>query len=123
MGLSPVYIGIVVLISDFALMPFVRFLFNNSKRIGRLEKLRGKLFADERKMRSSKWLKRFQNMGKLGVVILVSVPGAGGVWSGTILSHILSLKRIEAYILVGLGSIIGCLIFVLSFQGIIKWVL
>ena len=123
MGLSPIHIGIVALISDFSLMPFVRYLFENTKRVGWLEKLRKKLFADEKRLRESRWLRRFQNMGKLGVVILVSVPGGGGVWSGTILSHILDLKKLETYFLVGLGSVFGCLIFVLCFHGIIKWIL
>ncbi|NQS98107.1 MAG: small multi-drug export protein [candidate division Zixibacteria bacterium] len=123
MGLSPVYIGIVALASDFALMPFALLLSDNSKRIGWLEKLRRKLFADEKKVRESKWLKRFQNMGKVGVVLIVSIPGAGGVWTGAVLSHILNLKKLETYILLGLGSAIGCIIFILCFHGIMNWVL
>ena len=121
-GLTPVFIGIIVIIYDLALMVVVRMIFENSSRITWLERLRKKLFADHDKLRKSKWLKFCQNLGRLGVFIITAVPFSGGLWTGSILAHILNLQRKETYILVGLGSILGCAIFVVSFMGIVKLV-
>lgn len=122
MGLSPLEIGVLVLINDVFLIVFVRSLFDRSMRIRWLGELQQKLLIDENKLRRSKWLRYFQNLGRLGVLVVVSTPFAGGVWSGSILAHILGLKKSDSYFLIGVGSVIGCAIFVLGFYGILTWV-
>ena len=123
MGISPWTIGLVVLIYDLGLMILVRAVFDGATgRLKILQNLQNKLFMSEERLKRSRWLRTFQNLGRAGVVIIVSTPCAGGVWSGAVLSHILKLERIESYWLMGIGSAIGALIFVLSFLGIIHWV-
>ncbi len=122
MGTSPITVGFVALGCDILLAIMVRTLIENSSRLKILKKYRDRLTAHELKVKRSK-LASFQNLGKIGVVLVVSIPCAGGVWSGAILSQILALKRTDFYWTIILGSAIAAAIFVLSFEGIIHWVL
>jgi uncharacterized membrane protein len=122
-GLSPFTIGIVVILWDYGLMVIIRKLFNDKLKWKWLDKMRAKLFEDQNKMKQSKWTNIILNLGKSGVILIVALPFAGGVWSGAIISHIMKLSKTESYLLIGLGSTIGCAIFVLSFIGIVNWVI
>jgi len=122
MGLSPVFIGVLVLFSDFTLIPFALFMLEGSQKIPWLDRWRRRLLLNEERVRQSRRLRYAQRLGKLGIVAIVSIPLSGGVWTGVILSHLMGLKRFEEYVLIGLGSVIGCAIFVLSFIGIVHWV-
>ncbi len=121
MGLSPLTIGVIVVLSDFGLIFFVRFLANNFMRFKWFKVIRDRFFINEQKVEQSRWLLYLQNLGRLGVVVVVATPLAGGVWSGSILSKMLGLKDLESFGLIALGTVIGCAIFVLGFQGIISW--
>lgn len=122
MGMSPVNIGVTVLITDIGLMFFAQALLENSLRLKWLKKLQQKIFISEDKLERSRWLRSFQNLGRLGVVIATSIPLSGGIWTGLLMSKVLGLGKAESYVLVALGSTFGCAIFVVSFLGIVYWV-
>jgi uncharacterized membrane protein len=122
MGLSPVFVGLVVLAQDVIQTPFIIMLLQGTAQVPWLEKFRRRLILDEERLKSSRmmgWLKRVQH---LGVVVVVSTPFAGGIWTGCILSHVFGLGRLNAFVLIAVGSVFGTIIFVLSFIGILHLV-
>jgi uncharacterized membrane protein len=121
-GMSPVNIGVIVLIADIGLMFFAQALLENSLKLKWLKKLQQKIFISEDKLERSWWLRSFQNLGRLGVVVVTSIPLSGGLWTGLLMSKVLGLGKVESYALVALGSAFGCAVFVVSFLGIIYWV-
>ena len=122
-GFSPITIGVMAFICDIVLMVFIRLLFDNTSKLQmKFNKLRNRYKSAEEKFRRSRRYSHLQNLGKMGVVILVSIPGAGGVWSGSMLAHILSLNKTDAYCTIIFGSVINTLLFVLGSMGIIHWV-
>jgi uncharacterized membrane protein len=121
-GLSPVLIGIIVVLCDFALIPFASRLIRGTQRIGWLERKRRKLELNEEKMRRWPLLQVLQKAQFLGVAAVVATPLAGGVWTGAVLSHLFGLKTTQAYLSMGVGAVVGSAIFVLSFLGLVHWV-
>lgn len=114
-GIPLLDIGILVILSDFSLIFPARLIVSHSLHIKWLTLLQKKLFINEDKLERSWWLKFFQNFGRLGVVVAVSTPFAGGVWTGAVLGYALGLKDVESIILIALGAVIGCAVFVLAF--------
>lgn len=121
MGLPLYAIGLIVILSDLFLIYFTHVLITRTVRMKWLVILQRRAFIDGEKLRKSRWLRHFQNLGRLGVVVVVSTPLAGGVWTGSILSRILGLERMETFALIAIGSVIGCAIFVFGFQGLLSW--
>jgi uncharacterized membrane protein len=122
MGLSPIFVGMVVLTQDVVQTPFIIMLLQGTARIPWLEKFRRRMIVDEERLKKSRlmgWLKRIQH---LGVVLVVSTPFAGGIWTGCIMSHAFGLGKLNAFFLIALGSVFGTIIFVLSFIGILHLV-
>ena len=60
--------------------------------------------------------------GKIGVLAIATFPFSGGVWTGIALCHLLKLRYKESFVLLSIGTFLGCLLFVLGVEGIIKWV-
>jgi uncharacterized membrane protein len=122
MGLSPVFVGMVVLAQDVIQTPLVIRLLEGTTRFSWLEKFRRRLIVDEERLKNSRlmgWLRRMQH---LGIVVVVSTPFAGGIWTGCILSHAFGLNRLNAFLLIALGSTFGVIIFVLSAIGLMHLV-
>lgn len=71
----------------------------------------------ERKFHSD-IIRRAQRWGQFGIVILTSLPVAGGIWSGVLLAKSLRIKTWRSYLLVALGSLVGCLLLALGVHGI-----
>jgi uncharacterized membrane protein len=122
MGLKPVPIGAVVLACDLALIPLALAALQGALKIRWLPWWNRQLGLSEARLNRSHFSRYLQSLGKLGLVLVVSIPLSGGVWTGTVISRLLGLKRSENYLYIGLGSLIGCAIFVLSFIGVIHWV-
>jgi len=84
---------------------------------------RKKIFRRERKFHS-KILRRAQNWGQFGVIIVAALPLlGGGVWSSVILSRFLRLKITRGYFLICLGSVFGASFIALGIHGIRELVL
>ncbi len=118
-GFNTWLIAILVIITDFAEIPFYRWLIAGAfDKIKPLQWLHGKLDHRESAFSQKRLYRWFIHAGALGVFILVIIPGAGGVQTGTLLSHILHLSKSRANVALGIGSIIGCLVFVAGAEGI-----
>lgn len=114
-------ISVVIIISDIILMLFVGSLFQvTTKHVFPFTLLKRGAENKEQKLKKSKLAEQIIKIGKLSPMILTAIPFAGGVWSGMALSKILKLSNKEAYWLVSIGSVIGCIIFLLGALGIIN---
>ena len=114
-------VSVVVIACDLFLMVVVaRLLEAGQNSIGFLKRLQKHAQRIESKVQTSTLARRLLQAGKAGVLIITAVPMAGGVWSGMALAHILQSSRREAYWLVGVGSVFGCLVFLLAALGIIE---
>jgi len=119
-GLDTWEIAIIVILTDFAEIPFYRWLITGAfDSIKPLRWLHRKLDHRESAFAQRRFYKWFMHAGTLGVFILVIIPGAGGVQTGTLLSHALHLSTRWANIVLAIGSIIGCLVFVGGAEGVL----
>jgi uncharacterized membrane protein len=121
MGLSPVFVGLIVLVQDIAQTPLIISLLGGSSRLRWLEKWRRKLMLDEERLKNYRWMRWIKHMQHLGIVLIVSTPFAGGIWTGCLLSHAFGLRKLNSFVMITIGSAIGTVIFVLSFIGIVHW--
>ena len=111
-------IAIFVILTDFAEIPFYRWLVIGAfDRIKPLRWLHQKLDHRESTFAQKRFYRWFMHAGALGVFILVIIPGAGGVQTGTLISHTLHLSVRWSNIILAIGSIIGCLVFVGGAEG------
>lgn len=121
-GLSPVLIGVIVVLCDFALIPFAYWLIRGTRRIGWLERKRRKLELSEEKMRRRPLLQTLRKAQFFSVAAVTATPFAGGVWTGAVLSHLFGFKAPQAYLSIAIGAVVGGAVFVLSFLGLVHWV-
>lgn len=116
-------VSLVIILSDLGLMVAVARLFQTTvKRVFPFTLLQHKADKIEQKMKGSALADRLIKIGKAGTLVITAVPFAGGVWSGVVLAKILQLDNEQTYWLVGIGSVIGCLIFLLAAEGAINFI-
>lgn len=116
-------VSIVIILSDLFLMVFIVKLFQATvNRVFPFTILQRKAIRIEQKLKTSNLAEKIIKIGKAGTLIITAIPFAGGVWSGMVLSKILQLDNKQTYWLVGIGAIIGCLIFLLASKGFINFV-
>lgn len=114
-------VSLVIIFSDLLLMIFVNRLFQVSmNRLFPFILLQRKALKVEEKLKRSIWGTRLIKIGQAGTLIVTATPFAGGVWSGMALAKILQLKNKQAYWLTGIGSVIGCAVFLLAALGFIN---
>jgi len=61
-------------------------------------------------------------IGWLGPLVITAIPFGGGVWTGMSLARVMNLPGKQTQLAVGVGTVIGCLIFVLASLGILSLV-
>ncbi len=121
LGLNAWEIGIVVILSDFVLMVFINHMFDLS-----VEKFKWAMYLQERSLRiqdrlsQRKWTAGLMKIGWLGPLAITTIPFGGGVWTGISLARVMNLSSKQTSLAVGLGVILGCLIFVLAALGILS---
>ena len=121
MGLNAWEIGIIVIISDFVLMAFINHLFDLS-----FEKFRWARYLQKRSSRiqdrlnQRRWTSGLMKIGWLGPLIMTTIPFGGGVWTGISLARVMNLSSRQSSLAVGVGVILGCLIFVLAALGFLS---
>ncbi len=120
-GLSAYEIGIVVVLSEFVLMAIINHIFDLS-----FEKFKWAIYLRERSERiqahlaKSKWTSWLMTIGWVGPLAITALPFGGGVWTGTSLARVMNLSNRQTIFAVGLGAVLGCLIFVLASLGILS---
>jgi uncharacterized membrane protein len=114
-------VSLVIITTDIMLMFFVERLFHvTSKHVFPFTLLQRKAERLEQKIKQSHFAEKIIKVGRVSTIILTATPFAGGVWSGLILARILQINTKEAYWMVSIGTVIGCLIFLLAAEGIIN---
>jgi uncharacterized membrane protein len=121
MGLTAWEIGIIVILSDFVLMVFITHMFDLS-----VEKFKWANYLQERSQKiqtrlgQRKWTGELMKIGWLGPLAITTLPFGGGVWTGLSLARVMNLPRRQTNLAVGVGVVLGCLIFVLAALGILS---
>ena len=121
LGVEAYEIGIIVVLSEFVLMAIINHIFNLS-----FENFKWALYLRERSeriqahLKQRTWTARLIQIGWLGPLIITAVPFAGGVWTGISLSQVMNLSNRQTLLSVGVGAILGSLIFVLASLGILS---
>ncbi|MCF7807671.1 MAG: small multi-drug export protein [Candidatus Marinimicrobia bacterium] len=123
LGFSVPEIAILVILSDFVLMILVDRIFVWSlDKLPWLQKLRKKSERFQERMGQRKISVALIRLGWLGPLTITALPFAGGVWSGMALSRLMSLSHQKTFLAVGLGVLIGCLIFALASMGVLNFI-
>lgn len=118
-GLNLYVVSMVVITADLVLMIVVDQIIGvTTGNVFVLRIIQRRLTRLHQRLKGSYWGERLQHLGKLGTLGITATPFAGGVWSGVALSHIIVLPRRVTFLLVGFGSIIGCGIFLITFEWI-----
>lgn len=83
-------------------------------------KLISKKFPSQEKVEQTKMVRKVRGLGYLGITILAAMPVYfGGMYSATLVSHLMHLNRKKSYIFLTIGSIIGSTVLVFGLQGLI----
>lgn len=120
MGLNAWEIGIIVILSDFVLMAFINHMFDLS-----FAKFKWAIYLQKHSRRiqdrlsKRRWTAGLMKIGWLGPLTITTIPFGGGVWTGISLARVMNLSSRQTSWAVGVGVILGCLIFVLAALGIL----
>jgi len=121
LGLNAWEIGIVVILSDFILMTGLNFMFDLSfEKLRWARYLKDRIERGQNRLSNRKWLSGLLKVGWLGPLVITSTPFAGGVWTGISLARVMNLSKRQTNLAVGMGVILGCLVFVLASLGILS---
>jgi len=106
---------------DISLIPFIFWVYRSTgRKIGLLIKKR--LSSKQEKIAKSRMMRFIKPLGRMGVLAVTTIPFSGGVLTGIALCYLLKLRYKESFVLLSIGTFLGCLLFVLGVEGIIKWV-
>ncbi len=98
-------------ILDIIQIPIFLYLYTHSSKIGIINKGRDRIISRSKNMEHSRLVIFAKKMGKVGIIALAAMPiQGGGMWSGVLLAHVLNLKRWQTYLLLSIGSFVGCII-------------
>jgi len=123
LGLTAWEIGLVVILSDFVLMAVIdRLLVLSIQTFSWGHYLTDRTQRIQERLGRRKWTASLMKLGWLGPLVITTVPFGGGVWTGTALARIMHLSKKQTILSVGVGVILGCLIFVLAALGILSMV-
>lgn len=108
---------------DLVQIPIFYFIYETTTHLIRpLAKLRARLVASEGRLESSRFVRMVRAFGNIGVMVVTAWPfGLGGMWSGVLLAHAFRLNRRAGYVLLSIGSIVGCALFVWGSSAFFTW--
>lgn len=106
---------------DILQIPVFLYLYSHSTKIGFLSSFSERMRRKKDSMSSSRLMLWAKKWGKIGTIILAAMPiQGGGMWSGVLLAHALNLERWQAYVLLTIGSVIGCTLMAFGTSGIMS---
>ena len=109
LGHQPAFLFPVAILLDTIQIPFFYHLYGSISNSSLMQKLRQRSRKKEAVKRSSRLFRWLQAFGSSGVVLITTLPLKGcGMLSGFILSKLLRLSKIQGYLLLMAGSILGC---------------
>ena len=111
LGHQPAFLFPVAVLLDTIQLPFFYHLYGSISNSSLMQKLYQRGRKKEQAKRSSKLFRWLQAFGSSGVILIATLPLKGcGMLSGFILSKILRLPKTQGYLLLIVGSILGCAI-------------
>jgi len=113
-------LGLAITI-DISLIPFVFWVYKGTTRKISLV-IKKRLSSKEEKITESRMMRFIKPLGRMGVLVVTAIPFSGGVLTGIALCRLLKLRYKESFVLLSIGTFLGCLLFVLGVEGIIKWI-
>ncbi len=113
-------LGLAITI-DISLIPFVFWVYKGTTRKISLV-IKKRLSSKEEKITESRMMRFIKPLGRMGVLVVTAIPFSGGVLTGIALCRLLKLRYKESFVLLSIGTFLGCLLFVLGVESIIKWV-
>ena len=120
LGIGKYVILVIVFFLDLIQIPFYFYIYEKgASKIKFLSAILEKLPKKE-DMERSGLLKFAKSLGSFGVVFVAAMPAfGGGMWTAVFISFLLGIERKKSIILLAIGSLIGCLIIVYGFEGIL----
>jgi uncharacterized membrane protein len=123
LGFNLYVVSFIIIITDILLMLAVDKVFKiAAKTVFPFTIIYSRLLKLKTHLEEGSLGKKLLLLGRMGALIITAIPFAGGVWSGVIVARILNLQYKQTYMLVGVGTVIGCGIFLIIIEGLI-WVL
>jgi uncharacterized membrane protein len=112
-GMSALVVVPAVVILDAMQIPVFYYIYGTVSKQPIMRKLTEKSANKLARMRKSSFLRRMEHLGPAGVITIAMLPVKGcGMWSGVLMSKILGLALPKSYLLLILGSILGCVMLV-----------
>jgi len=109
LGFNEYYILIFAVLLDVLQIPIFIYIYTHTSKIPLIRRLKSMIEKRSENLEESKIMKWAKNFGKLGTLMLSAMPfQGGGMWSGVLMAFVLKLERIQMYLLLTIGSILGC---------------
>jgi uncharacterized membrane protein len=109
LGHQPAFLFPVAVLLDTIQIPFFYHLYGSISNSPLMQHLYQRGRKKEEVKRGSKLFRWLQAFGSSGVILIATLPLKGcGMLSGFILSKLLRLSKIQGYLLLIAGSILGC---------------
>ena len=109
LGHQPTFLLPVAILLDTIQIPFFYHLYGTISNSSLMQKLYQKGKKKEAVKRDNPLFRWLQAFGSSGVIVITMLPLKGcGMLSGFILSKLLRLSKIQGYLLLIMGSILGC---------------
>ena len=120
LGMGKYVVLSVVFLLDILQIPLYFYIYEKgTSKIKFLSFLYSRLPSKER-AQSSPLLKFARRFGAFGVVFVAAMPAfGGGMWASILMAYLLQLDRRRSIVLLALGSLIGCLLVVFGFDGLL----
>jgi len=121
LGLGVYYVLASAIFLDVVQIPLFIYIYTHTSKIPIIKNFKSRIERRSESLEESKMLKWAKRFGNLGTVLLSAMPfQGGGMWSGVLLAYILKLDKRLMYILLSIGSIIGCSIMAFGTSFIIS---
>ena len=118
-GLNPVLVFILSIVSNILVIPAILVLLRISKIREIVYKFLGKTI--ERKV--EEWRKKFGKYEEIGLMLFVAIPlPVTGAYTGSLIAYFLELDTKKSTIYISLGVIIAALIMTLISVGVINFI-
>lgn len=121
LGINAYYVLIFAIALDVMQIPVFSHLYTHTSRIDVINKLKERIEKKSENMEESRIVRWAKNLGKVGTIALTAMPfQGGGMWSGVLLASILKLQTWQKYILLSMGSVLGCSLMAFGSSAIIS---
>jgi len=121
LGANEYFVLMLAIVLDLIQIPVFSHLYAHTSRIGLVNRIKERIERRSENMEDSKMVNWAKKLGKIGTIALTAMPfQGGGMWSGVLLASILKLQRWQKYVLLSMGSALGCSIMAFGTSAVIS---